>query len=65
MSPMQEVLGARLRRLGMHFDREQLTRVEAIVRDASDAPHDMTDISLMTVAVEAYRSPARPMKEIV
>lgn len=65
MSPMQEVLAARLRRLGMHFDSEQLGRVEAIVRDASDAPHDMADISLMTVAVEAYRSAARPMKDVV
>lgn len=65
MSSPQEALAARLRSLGMHFDSEQLRRVEDIVRSATDTPHTLADISLMTLAVEAYRSSVRPMREIV
>ncbi len=65
MSPHQEALAARLRALGMHFDKEQMERVEDIVRSASDAPHTIADISLMTMAVEAYRGPLTPHREIV
>jgi len=65
MSTLQEVLAARLESLGMHVDSEQLQRVEDIVRAASDTPHTMADISLMTVAVEAYRGPHTPVREIV
>lgn len=65
MSPHQEALAARLRALGMHFDKEQMQRVEDIVRSASDSPHTMADISLMTIAVEAYRGPQTPHREIV
>lgn len=67
MSPHQhtEALAARLRSLGMHFDPEQLQRVEALVRSATDAPQSLADISLMTVAVEAYRGPNTPLREIV
>ncbi len=65
MSPHQEALGARLRALGMHFDSEQLRRVEDIVTAATDTPHTLADISLMTLAVEAYRSTPLPMREIV
>lgn len=65
MSPHQEALAARLRALGMHFDKEQMERVERIVRSASDAPHTIADISLMTMAVEAYRGPLTPLREVV
>lgn len=65
MPSHQEALAARLRSLGMHFDSEQLRRVEDIVRAATDTPHTLADISLMTIAVEAYRSSGRPMREIV
>ena len=65
MSPHQEALGARLRALGMHFDSEQLRRVEDIVRSATETPHTLADISLMTLAVEAYRSTTRPLREVV
>lgn len=64
MSSHQEALAARLRALGMHFDKEQMQRVEDIVRSASDSPHTMADISLMTIAVEAYRGPQPPVHEI-
>lgn len=60
-----EALAARLRALGMHFDKEQMQRVEDIVRSASDSPHTIADISLMTMAVEAYRGPQTPHREIV
>ncbi len=49
----------------MHFDSEQLRRVEDIVRSATDTPHTLADISLMTLAVEAYRSTTRPLREVV
>ncbi len=65
MPSHQEALAARLRALGMHFDKEQMQRVEDIVRSASDSPHTMADISLMTIAVEAYRGPQTPLREIV
>ena len=65
MSAHQDALGARLRALGMHFDSEQLQRVEDIVRAATDTPQTLADISLMTIAVEAYRSSNVPMREIV
>ena len=65
MSTHQEALAARRRALGMHFDKEQMQRVEDIVRSASDSPHTMADISLMTIAVEAYRGPQTPLREIV
>ena len=65
MSTHQEALAARLRALGMHFDKEQMQRVEDIVRSATDTPHTLADISLMTLAVEAYRSTRLPMREIV
>ena len=65
MSTHQEALAARLRALGMHFDKEQMQRVEDIVRSATDSPHTMADISLMTIAVEAYRGPQTPLREIV
>lgn len=65
MSTHQEALAARLRALGMHFDEEQMQRVEDIVSRASDSPHTMADISLMTIAVEAYRGPQTPHREVV
>ncbi|MBA2372166.1 MAG: hypothetical protein ACR2G8_03865 [Candidatus Limnocylindria bacterium] len=65
MSAHQDALAARLRALGMHFDSEQLQRVEDIVRAATDTPQTLADISLMTIAVEAYRSSNVPMREIV
>jgi len=61
----KEALAARLRALGMHFDDEQMERVEDIVNRASDSPLTMADISLMTIAVEAYRGPLTPHREIV
>lgn len=65
MPALTEVLRARLRRLGMHFDGEQLAMAEALVRNATLHPHTLSDLSLMTVAVEAYRQPDRPIAEIV
>jgi hypothetical protein len=65
MHGLTEVLRARLQRLGMPFDGEQLERAEALVRNASAVPHTLDDISLMTIAVEAYRHPDRPIPEVV
>jgi hypothetical protein len=65
MPGLTEVLRARLRKLGMPFDGEQLARAEALVRNASARPHTLDDVSLMTVAVEAYRQHDRPIAEVV
>ena len=65
MPALTEVLRARLRKLGMPFDGEQLARAEALVLNASAQPHTLSDLSLMTVAVEAYRQFDRPIAEVV
>ncbi len=65
MPALTEVLRARLRKLGMPFDGEQLAMAEALVRNATSQPHTLSDLSLMTVAVEAYRQLDRPIAEVV
>lgn len=65
MPALTEVLRARLRKLGMPFDGEQLAMAEALVRNATSQPHTISDLSLMTVAVEAYRQHDRPIAEVV
>lgn len=65
MSPLTEVLRERLSGLGMPFEGEQLARAEALLRRASDRPQALHDITLMTVAVEAYRSPEVVLHEVV
>lgn len=53
---MRKELAKRLARLGMHFEGERLDHAERIVR--AHAPHHaaLSDIVLMTLCVEAYRS---------
>jgi hypothetical protein len=65
MPALTEVLRARLRGLGMHFEDETLARAVALVRRHSESPSALEDVSLMTIAVEAYRHPERDLKEIV
>ena len=65
MPALTEVLRARLRKLGMPFDGEQLALAESLVRNATAQPHTLSDLSLMTVAVEAYRQHDRPIAEVV
>ncbi len=60
-----EVLRARLLRLGMPMDGSQLGRAEAIVRRHTERPFHLADITLMSIAVEAYRSDEKELKEIV
>jgi len=55
MSPFTEILAARLSVLGMPFEGERLARAERIVQAHSDRPHELTDLLLMTLCVEAYR----------
>lgn len=49
-------LAKRLARLGMHFEGERLARAERIVH--LHAPHhaSLSDLVLMTICVEAYRT---------
>ena len=49
-------LAKRLARLGMHFEGERLEHAERIVQ--AHAPHhgSLTDLALMTICVEAYRT---------
>jgi hypothetical protein len=65
MSTLTEVLRARLRKLGMPFEGEQLARAEELVRSSSAKPQALDDITLMTVAGEAYRSPDVKLREVV
>ncbi|HET8570147.1 MAG TPA: hypothetical protein VFM93_14300 [Candidatus Limnocylindria bacterium] len=63
MSP-REALRARLRTLGFPFDDEALDRAVGLVARATETPHLVPDLTLMTVAVEAYRRPDVPVREI-
>ena len=65
MSTLTEALRARLGRLGMPFEGEQLARAEELVRRASARPQALDDLTLMTVAVEAYRTPDVTLREVV
>ncbi len=55
MDPRRE-LAKRLARLGMHFEGERLEHAERIVQ--AHAPHhgSLTDLFLLTICVEAYRT---------
>lgn len=62
---LTEVLRARLSRLGMTMDASQLGRAEAIVRRHTERPFHLADITLMSIAVEAYRSDDTELNEVV
>ncbi|HET8567578.1 MAG TPA: hypothetical protein VFM93_01165 [Candidatus Limnocylindria bacterium] len=65
MSPFKKMLGARLAELGIDLDDEQLGRAVVLVQNATDRPHTLADVTLMTIAVEAYRRPDLHMREVV
>ena len=46
----------RLARLGMRFGDEQLARAHRLVTRYGFVPEELSDIQLMTICVEAYRS---------
>lgn len=55
MSPFTEAIGRRLAQLGMPLEGERLVSAVRIVEAHSDRPHELTDLLLMTICVEAYR----------
>ena len=49
-------LAKRLTRLGMHFEGERLDRAERIVHAHASHHGSLSDLVLMTICVEAYRT---------
>jgi hypothetical protein len=61
----KERLSSRLDRLGMRLEGDRLTRAAAIVRAHGTDPGAISDMTLLSICVEAYRHPEKETLQLV
>jgi hypothetical protein len=61
----KEQLSVRLDRLGMRLEGDRLSRAAEIVRAHGTDAHEISDMALLSICVEAYRHPEKETLAVV